>query len=130
SRTMLRLRHDLVILGRAGAEPLPETLRKHLERALIAVGTEASDFLTSSATALDRRDPPPPLDAFAAALAAYTADIEDARHQGLTVPLSSSESEPLFALGFAFDQLHHNFIDLQRCVRSYARKPKKKAKDS
>ena len=44
------------------------------------------------------------------------------RSEGLTQPLTSNEVEPLFALGFALEQFRQNFIDLQRCVRAYARR--------
>jgi uncharacterized membrane protein YccC len=128
SRTMLRLRHDFVIIGRAGVTPLPDTLRQRLSQPLTNVGAAARDFLNDSAAALDRRDAPPARDAFEAALAAYIADVETVRHEGLTLPLTSNEVEPVFALGFALEQLHQNFIDLQRCVRDYARRPEKKAK--
>jgi len=126
SRTMLRLRHDLVIIGRAGASPLPEVLRGRLAAPFTRVGAAASDFLTASATALGAHSAPPPLDAFEAALAAYIAEVEAVRREGLTLPLSSNEIEPLFALGFALEQMRQNFIDLQRCVQDYARPGRKK----
>jgi uncharacterized membrane protein YccC len=126
SRTMLRLRHDLVIIGRAGVRPLPDPLRTRLSVPLTRVGAAASDFLNDSANALSERIKPPPLDAFEAALAAYTAEVEALRSEGLTLPLTSNEVEPLFALGFALDQLHENFFDLQRCVRDYAQRPRRK----
>jgi hypothetical protein len=126
SRTMLRLRHDFVILGRAGIRPLPDALRGRLSDLLTRVGAAASRFLNDSAAALDRRDTPPPLDAYEAALFAYTAEVEAVRSEGLTLPLTSNEVEPVFALGFTFEQLHQNFIDLQRCVRDYARRPQRK----
>ena len=128
SRTMLRLRHDFVILGRAGIRPLPDALRGRLSDLLTRVGAAASRFLNDSAAALDRRDTPPPLDAYEAALFAYTAEVEAVRSEGLTLPLTSNEVEPVFALGFTFEQLHQNFIDLQRCVRDYARRPRKQKK--
>jgi hypothetical protein len=128
SRTMVRLRHDLVVIGRASIEPLPEPLRSRLAAPLARVGAAASDFLNDSATALNEWAAPPPLDGYEAALSAYTADIEAVRSEGLTAALTSNEVEPLFALGFTLDQLHRNFIDLQRCVRAYARrKGRKKA---
>jgi uncharacterized membrane protein YccC len=123
SRTMLRLRHDLVIIGRAAATPLPDGLRERLGPPLGRVGAAASDFLNASATALAGRGAPPPLDAFEAAFAAYTAEVEAVRREGLTLPLSSNEIEPVFALGFALEQLRQNFIDLQRCVQDHARRP-------
>ena len=123
SRTMLRLRHDFVVIGRAGIKPLPDTLRERLSAPLLRVGTEASNFLNDSAAALDQRKAPPPLDAYEAALFDYTAEVEAVRSEGLTLPLTNSEVEPLFALGFTFEQLHQNFIDSQRCVRDHARRP-------
>jgi hypothetical protein len=126
SRTMLRLRHDLVIIGRAGVQPLPEPLRTRLSVPLTRVGAAASDFLNDSANSLSERIKPPPLDAFEASLAAYTAEVEALRSEGLTLPLTSNEVEPVFALGFALDQLHENFFDLQRCVRDYAQRPRRK----
>jgi hypothetical protein len=126
SRTMLRLRHDLVIIGRAAALPLPEVLRGRLSPPLIRVGAAASDFLNASATALSARNGPPPLDAFEAVLTAYIENVEAVRREGLTLPLSSNEIEPVFALGFALEQLRQNFIDLQRCVQDYARRLRRK----
>jgi uncharacterized membrane protein YccC len=126
SRTMLRLRHDLIIIGRAGARPLPEPLRARLGVPLTRVGAAASDFLNDSANALNDRIQPPPQDAFEDTLATYTAEVEAVRSEGLTLPLTSNEVEPVFALGFALEQLHQNFFDLQRCVRDYAQRPRRK----
>jgi uncharacterized membrane protein YccC len=126
SRTMLRLRHDLVIIGRACIKPLPETLRSRLGAPLTRVADAARDFLNDSATALSERNAPPPLDGYEAALAAYTEEVEAVRSEGLTLPLTANEVEPVFALGFTLEQLRANFIDLQRCVRDYARRPRRK----
>jgi Fusaric acid resistance protein-like len=125
SRTMLRLRHDLVMLGRAGSRPLPRSLLARLRGPLMRVGAAASDFLHDIAIRLDERSPPPPLDDFEAALAAYIAEVEAVRGEGLTLPLPSNEVEPVFALGFALEQLRQNFIDLRRCVQDYARRRKR-----
>ena len=126
SRTMLRLRHDLIIIGRAALRPLPDPLRTRLSAPLTRVGAAASDFLNDSANSLRERSQPPALDAFEAALAAYTAEVEALRSEGLTLPLTSNEVEPLFALGFGLEELRQNFIDLQRCVRDYAQRPRRK----
>ena len=81
-----------------------------------------------SAVALAQRNAPPPLDAYEEALFAYIAEVETVRSEGLTLPLTSNEVEPVFALGFTFEQLRQNFIDLQRCVRDYARRPRRTKK--
>ena len=55
SRTLLRLRHDLVILGRAAVTPLPESVAQRLDPLIARVGAEASEFLRRSAAALAQR---------------------------------------------------------------------------
>ncbi len=50
------------------------------------------------------------------------------RSEGLTLPLTANEVEPVFALGFTLEQLRQNFIDLQRCVQDYARRVARKKK--
>jgi uncharacterized membrane protein YccC len=74
-RTLLRLRHDLVIVGRAAAVPLPELVRARLGPPLADLVTAAAAYLRASAAALVGRRGPPPLDAFDAALHAFNAEI-------------------------------------------------------
>lgn len=121
SRTLLRLRHDFVIVGRAVATPLPEALAQRLRQPLARVGKDASQFLRASASALKLRHHPPSLEAFGMSLKAYDAEVSALRNEGLTRALSSIEVERVFALGFALEQLYRNFGDLARCVREYAR---------
>jgi hypothetical protein len=54
------------------------------------------------------------------ALAAYAAEIAALRRDGVTRSLSGNAMESLFALGFALDQMHRNFKDLERCVAEWA----------
>ena len=129
ARTLLRLRHDLVIIGRAAVAPLPDILSSRLGPLLASLAAGASDYLRQSASALRSRRSPPPLDPITTTLEAYTSEIAVLRNQGLTRSLSSSEVERLFALGFALEQLHRNFADLARCVEEAAR-PRGKAKPS
>jgi uncharacterized membrane protein YccC len=120
SRTLLRLRHDLVILGRAAAVPLPDIFAQRLRPRLAALAAEASKFLRGSATALARRHNPPPLDAMDAALQAYVSEVVAMRREGLTRALSIEEAERVFTLAFALEQLYRNFSDLDRCVKEHA----------
>jgi uncharacterized membrane protein YccC len=123
ARTLLRLRHDLVIIGGAGVAPLPPSLAERLGPSLARIGASASDFLLASARALAWRRSPPPLDPVKAALAAYEAEIISIRNEGLTNPLPSSDVEHIFALCFALQQLQRNFSDLARHVQESARRP-------
>jgi len=119
SRTLLRLRHDLVLVGRAATAPLPDTLAQRLGPPIAATGSSVSAFLAASAQALRSRQPPPPLAPVYAAMDAYNADVAAVRKEGLTLPLSTSEAERLFALGFAFDQMRRHLTDLQRCTGNW-----------
>jgi uncharacterized membrane protein YccC len=120
SRTLLRLRHDLVMIGRAGIVPLPDAVAARLGPPLSRLGASASEYLRASAAALAARRPPPLLGETEAALAAFEREIEALRQEGLTRTLTSSEVEHLFALGFVLEQLHQHFADLGRCIEEWA----------
>jgi uncharacterized membrane protein YccC len=119
-RTMLRLRHDLVMIGRAAAVPLPEPIKTALAGPIDLVSKTATEFLCASAAALTARAGAPPLDAFEAALEAYNAQLTAIRRAGLTRELSTDELERLFALGFTLEQMHQHLRDLARCVSEIA----------
>lgn len=120
--TLLRLRHDLVIIGRAAAAPLPQALQARLEP-LTNVATAIGDFLRASGAALLARRLPPRLDGVESALDSYAAVIAAIRHDGLTRCLPSEVTERFFALCFALEQMRHNLGDLHRCVAEWAQSP-------
>ena len=115
-RTLLRLRHDLIILGRAAGMPIPDVMRVRLRPRLVAVEATASDFMRACAAALRARHGPPPLGPFEQALEAYDAEVEAMRHEGLTRTLPGDAAERFFAVGFALEQMRQNFRDLVRVV--------------
>ena len=123
SRTLLRLRHDLVIIVRAGAEPLPDALARRLGPLLDRVGASAADYLRTSATALVAHRAPPRLEPVAAALAAYASEVAALRAESVLRALSTTEVEQVFALGFALEHLGRNLSDLDRCIREWTRSP-------
>jgi uncharacterized membrane protein YccC len=123
-RTLLRLRHDLVIVGRAAVVPLPQTLQPRLGPPLGRLVAAASSYLRGCATALIGRDVPPPLDATDATFDAYHAEIAAIRREGLMRTMSGDALEHLFTLGFALEQLHQHFRDLERWVTECGRPPK------
>ncbi len=118
-RTLLRLRHDLVMIGRAAVTPLPEPLASRLALLLKDAGTALADYLRGSGAALRAGRPPPSLDAADNALAAYAAAVAAVRREGLTRTLSGDALESFFALGFALEQMHGNLKDLHRCVAEW-----------
>jgi len=119
-RTLLRLRHDLVMIGRAAAVPLPETFQARFGPLLAHVANTAADYLRRSGQALTARRDPSPLDAVKAALDGYADAFAAARRGGFTLGLPVDTAERIFALGFALDQLRQNFRDLERCIREAA----------
>lgn len=119
-RMLLRLRHDLVMTGRAALVPLPEIFRTRLEPRLGAVGGAFADYLRASRSALLVGQGPPSLNGAEKALAAFSSEIDALRRDGFTRSLSSDAAESFFALGFALDQMHKNFKDLERCVAEWA----------
>jgi hypothetical protein len=126
SRTLLRLRHDFVIIGRA-VTPFPSHIEQRLNPLLSRVGQDVSEFLDGSAAALIQRRNSPSLQPAETSLNAYGLVINSLRNEGLTRTLSNSEVERLFALSFAFEQLHHDLIDLARCVREWTGRVGEKA---
>jgi uncharacterized membrane protein YccC len=119
-RTLLRLRHDLVIIGRAATTPLPEAFTSRLEAPLAQIGSAFAGYFRGSGAALRAGASPPPLDAAETALDVYAAEVAALRGEGLTRSLPGDEAERFFALGFALEQMHSNFKDLERCVAERA----------
>ncbi len=128
-RTLLRLRHDLVIIGRAATIPLPEGLMSRLEAPLAQIGKAFADYFRASGAALQAGRSPPSLEAVESALDAYAAEVAALRSEGLTRSLPGDAAERFFALGFALEQMHSNFKDLERCVGEPAGTPKPSKRD-
>lgn len=120
-RTLLRLRHDLVILGRAAAVPLPEVFEKRFGPALQRIGAIAAELLRQMAVALTAGRGPPPLQTLEASLEDFTATFAAVRQDKLTVGLPVETVERIFALGFAVEQLRQHLRDLHRYVRESAK---------
>jgi uncharacterized membrane protein YccC len=83
-RTLLRLRHDLVMIGRAAIIPLPDAFGTRLEPPLAQIGVAFANYMRSSGAALLVRREPPSLNAVEEALDAYAAQIAALRREGLT----------------------------------------------
>jgi uncharacterized membrane protein YccC len=128
-RTLLRLRHDLVIIGRAATVPLPKTFTSRLEAPLAQIDKTFADYLRASGAALQTGQSAISLDAVESALGAYGAEIDALRREGLTRDLPGDAAERFFAIGFALEQMHANFKDLERCVAERARTSKEPGRD-
>ncbi len=120
-RTLLRLRHDLVILGRAATEPLPPDFAKRLCVPLDQIAHHVVVHFRDCADALRRRVAVSSPQAIAAAYDAYAQEFAALRAEGLARSLSVPDLERVFALGFALEQLNNDLSDLRRCLRESAK---------
>jgi len=123
-RTVLRLRHDLVMIGRASVVPLPVELQRRLAAPLARVSNAVAGYLKATAVSLRTGALPPPYAPMQAALQAYAAEVALVRSEGLTRGVPGDVAERFFALGFSLEQMRQNLKDLERCVTDWAGSPR------
>lgn len=122
-RTVLRLRHDLVMIGRASVVPLPSELQRRLASPLKRITDAFVDYLKAAAASLRQRAPPPAIAPVDAALRDYAGEVTAVRSEGLTRGVPGDVAERFFALGFSLQQMRQNAKDLERCVAVWADSP-------
>ena len=81
ARTLLRLRHDLVMIGRAASAPLPDSVVARLAPVLTQIGAETSDYFVASASALTSGRGSPPAGPVESAFTTYLSEVASARSQ-------------------------------------------------
>jgi len=119
-RTLRRLSHDLVIIGRALPEPLPEPVRDRLAAPAADAGAAIAAFVTGLGDALTAGALPPSDRAVDTAFDAYSAAIAGLRRDRLTVAQPDAEVERIFGLSFGLEQLRRNLDDLAARVTELA----------
>jgi hypothetical protein len=119
-RTTLRLRHDLVMIGRSTVVPLPSALQVRLAGPLSRVSDAMTTFLHSTAVALRSGTGAPAIWPVQTALQAYAGEVGALRQEGLTRGLPGDVAERFFAIGFSLEQMRQNLKDLERCVAEWA----------
>ena len=122
-RTVLRLRHDLVMVGRATVVPLPIDLQARLAAPLAKVSEAIVVYLRVIATTLRSGKGAPAIWPVQNALQAYAAEVAALRSEGLTRGLPADVTERFFALGFSLEQMRQNLRDLERCVAEWTEAP-------
>jgi hypothetical protein len=115
----LRLQHDLVLIGRAGVEPLPTDLQRRLAVALARVNDAIVKYLRTIAIALRTGECSPPIRPVQVALEAYLAEVMKVRGSDLTRGVPSEVAERLLVLDYSLEQMNHNLNDLERCVTDW-----------
>ncbi|MGX4768180.1 FUSC family protein [Bradyrhizobium guangdongense] len=119
-RTILRLRHDVVMIGRATVVPLPVEVQVRLAAPLAEVGAAIARFLKSAAEALREGAGAPPIHPVHLALQHYAEAVAAVRQDGLIRGHASDTAERFFALGFSLEQMHQNLCDLDRVVGEWS----------
>lgn len=118
---LLRIRHDLIIIGRSAVTPLPLAVREKLGPPLSRIEATAAELLRSCAQALRTGRDLPRQSACAAAFDTFAEEIVAIRSEGGMRSLSIDDVELIFALAFALEQWHG---DLQRLSVSLTRGPR------
>lgn len=120
-RTLMRLRHDLVLLRRAIAEADAEVLRVHLAGAWSEAARAAAGRLRDLADALaEGRRPAGDDAALAAAIAGYRDAIDGMRRRQVTRTLSTDAVGRIFWLAFSLEQLRRNLDDLAARAKDFS----------
>jgi uncharacterized membrane protein YccC len=120
-RTVYRVRHDLVMLGRSTSTPLASGITSRLQPPLKDVARSAGDLLARMAEGLRSGTLSIDLKPLETALDAINAEIAAIRSERLTQTMDSDAVAGLFALGFALGQLRQDLRDLSERVVELSR---------
>jgi hypothetical protein len=121
-RTIQRLRHDVVMIGRASVVPLPANVQARLVRPLSDVSKAIVDNMRAVAVSLRSGSGAVDIQPVDAALQAYAAEVAALRSEGLIRGVPVDVAERFFALGFSLEQMRQNLNDLDRCRADWCEK--------
>ncbi|HLQ78160.1 MAG TPA: FUSC family protein [Terriglobia bacterium] len=119
-RALRRLRNDLAMIGRATAEPLPESIRKPLSEPTAATGSAIAEFLEACGEAISRQQPAPSIERCEKELAHFATTLTGLRRVGLLHELPDETVGRIFGLAFALEQLHQNLEELSDRIQELA----------
>ena len=122
-RTILRLRHDVVMIGRECQVALPANVQARLDPPLTGVREAIAGHLRATAAALRSCASPPVIDPVQFALQGYAEEVASVRRDGLIRGLPGDVAERFFALGVSLEQMRQNLVDLDRCVAEWSETP-------
>jgi uncharacterized membrane protein YccC len=124
-RTLYRVRHDLVMVGRAAAKPLPEAIVADFIPLLAALRSDAGAMLRGiSASLIDRRVAPD-IDSYQASVRAVAQAVEAFAEDRKGLPVE--DLARLFTLRFALEQLGEDMRDLASRTSEMAKAPKSRS---
>jgi len=110
---LLRLRHDLIMTGRAAAEPLPEQVAARLGTSLATLAKVLEEQLRTHAKLLRTRGAKPEDIDWERAFDAFGREIVALRAEGLLRPMPEETVQNIFALAFALEQWRTDLRQLE-----------------
>jgi uncharacterized membrane protein YccC len=119
-RTLMRLRHDVVMVRRAVGEPGLEVSSEHPAQTWASAARAGAATLGKLADALSAGQSPAPSDAMADAIGAYRASIDELRRSKRTRILPTDTLWRMFGAGFALEQFRRDLDDLVERVEDFA----------
>ncbi|HUD51408.1 FUSC family protein [Parvibaculum sp.] len=119
-RTLRRVRHDFILVGRATATPWPAPVIARLKTSLGKVTASVELQLNVLAAAARSRTVPPQSDAFIAAIDGFGDDVDRLRADPLMTQLAPETVGGLFTLGFAFEELRRELPELGNRLAEFA----------
>src|SRR6476620_2698711 len=122
-RTIQRLRHDVVMIGRASVVPLPANVQARLAAPLSDVSNAIVGYMRAAAASLRNGSGAVDIAPVDAALQAYAAEVVALRSEGLIRGWPVDVAERFFALGFSLEQMRQNLNDLARCHAEWCERP-------
>jgi uncharacterized membrane protein YccC len=119
-RTLRRINHDLILVARAVAAPLPENIQRRLAASVSACAATLADTMAAIGDRLASASPPPDLAGLRRVLAAFAGELAALRHAGITRDLPEEAVERIFGLAFALEQIGRHLDELADRVREIA----------
>ena len=119
-RTLRRLHHDLIMIARAVAAPLPEPVEQRLAGPVSAAAAALSDALVGMGDALASASPPPDTAPVHQTLTGFSAELAALRRDRITRELPEEAVERIFGLAFALEQIGRHLDELADRVREIA----------
>jgi uncharacterized membrane protein YccC len=109
-RTLYRVRHDLVMVGRAAVKPLPDSIIADFTPLLASLRTDAGAMLRGISSGLLTRTAAPPIDSYQASVRSLAQALEGLAEDRDRLP--REDVARLFTLRFALEQLGEDLRDL------------------
>ena len=119
-RTLMRLRHDVVMLRRTLREPGHEALREHVAQPWSRAAQTGAATLRALGQALSAGQAPDRPGAMAEAVGAYRSALDEMRRRRLTRLLPTDAVWRLFGAGFALEQFRRDLDDLVERAQEFS----------